>query len=154
MSSPTSSLLDRSRDSKRQRRTLTGPRSLANSAGVLGWPAAYGAGKAQASTFSPDNFWVRVGGLLYGLSVVDGKSGADFGFAPAMTLSTKLIAINGINKGERIGYAATWECPEDMRVGVAAIGYGDGYPRSAAIGHAGAGSAASAHRSSAACRWT
>jgi alanine racemase len=99
-------------------RTLGGARALANSAGLLGWPAARGD-------------WVRVGGLLYGLSVVEGRSGADLGFEPAMTLSTKLISIKSIRKGERIGYAATWECSEDMPVGVAAIGYGDGYPRSA-----------------------
>ncbi|HEX6833847.1 MAG TPA: alanine racemase [Rudaea sp.] len=101
--------------------TLPGARSLANSAAVLGWPAARGD-------------WVRAGGLLYGLSVVEGKSGADLGFEPAMTLSSKLIAVNTVRRGERIGYAASWECPEDMRVGVAAIGYGDGYPRSARAG--------------------
>ncbi len=100
---------------------LKGPRSLSNSAAVLGWPDARGD-------------WVRTGGLLYGLSVVDGKSGADFGFRPAMTLSTRLIAINRIPKGERIGYNGTWTCPEEMPVGVAAVGYGDGYPRSAVAG--------------------
>ncbi|MBR0345875.1 MAG: alanine racemase [Rudaea sp.] len=100
---------------------LDGARALANSAGLLGWPAAR-------------NDWVRVGGLLYGLSVVDGKTGADLGFEPVMTLSTRLISVRHIAKGERIGYAATWECPEDMPVGVAAIGYGDGYPRSAKPG--------------------
>ncbi|MHB1058292.1 MAG: alanine racemase [Rhodanobacter sp.] len=98
-----------------------GPRSLSNSAAVLGWPEARGD-------------WVRAGGLLYGLSVVDGKTGADFGFRPAMTLSTRLIAINRIGQGERIGYNGTWTCPEDMPVGVAAVGYGDGYPRSATAG--------------------
>ena len=102
-------------------RTLGGPRSLSNSAAVLGWPDARGE-------------WVRTGGLLYGLSVVEGKTGADFGFRPAMTLSTRLVAINHIGKGERIGYNGTWTCPEDMPVGVAAVGYGDGYPRSAAAG--------------------
>jgi alanine racemase len=51
-----------------------------------------------------------------------------------MTLSTRLISVKHINKGESIGYAATWQCPEDMLVGVAAIGYGDGYPRSAPSG--------------------
>ena len=102
-------------------RTLMGARALANSAGLLGWPASHGD-------------WVRVGGLLYGLSVIEDKSGMDLGFEPAMTLSTKLISTKSIRKGERIGYAATWECPEDMRVGVAAIGYGDGYPRSARAG--------------------
>lgn len=98
-----------------------GPRSLSNSAAVLGWPDARGD-------------WVRTGGLLYGLSVVEGKTGADFGFRAAMTLSTRLIAINRVGRGERIGYNGTWTCPEDMPVGVAAVGYGDGYPRSAAAG--------------------
>lgn len=100
---------------------LPGERAMSNSAGLLGWPAARGN-------------WTRVGGLLYGLSVVEGKIGADFGFAPAMTLTTRLVATNRIARGERIGYGATWECPEDMRIGVAAIGYGDGYPRSARSG--------------------
>jgi len=100
---------------------LPGARSLANSAAVLGWPDAH----AQ---------WVRPGGALYGMSVVEGSTGADFGLRPAMTLSTGLIAVNRIRKGERIGYSATWECPEDMPVGVAAIGYGDGYPRAAPAG--------------------
>lgn len=100
---------------------LPGPRCLANSAGVLGWPAARGD-------------WVRTGGLLYGLSVVAGKSGHDLGFEPVMSLSTRLIAINRLRRGEKVGYAGTWECPEDMDVGVIAIGYGDGYPRSAAAG--------------------
>lgn len=100
---------------------LEGPRSLANSAAVLGWSGAHAD-------------WVRTGGLLYGLSVLDGKCGADFGFRPAMTLSTRLIAINRIGKGERIGYNGSWTCPEDMPIGVAAIGYGDGYPRSAVSG--------------------
>lgn len=100
---------------------FNGPRSLSNSAAVLGWPEARGD-------------WVRTGGLLYGLSVVDGKSGADFGFRPAMTLSTRLIAINPARRGDRIGYNGTWSCPEDMPIGVAAVGYGDGYPRSAVAG--------------------
>jgi alanine racemase len=100
---------------------LPGPRSLANSAAVLGWPDAH----AQ---------WVRPGGALYGMSVVAGTTGTDFGLRPAMTLATRLIAVNHVRKGSCIGYAATWECPEDMPVGVAAIGYGDGYPRAAPAG--------------------
>lgn len=100
---------------------LEGERSMSNSAGILGWPEAQGQ-------------WVRAGGALYGISVVAGRIGADFGFRPAMTLSTRLIAINRIRRGERVGYAATWEAPEDMTIGVAAIGYGDGYPRQAGAG--------------------
>lgn len=100
---------------------LAGDRSLANSAAILGWPEAH----AQ---------WVRAGGALYGMSVAAGKSGADFGLQPAMTLSTRLLAVNRIARGEPVGYSATWYCPEDMPVGVAAIGYGDGYPRGAPSG--------------------
>jgi alanine racemase len=100
---------------------LEGECSLSNSAAILGWPEAH-------------RQWVRAGGALYGISVIAGKVGADFGFRPAMTLSTTLVAINRVRKGERVGYAATWEAPEDMSVGVAAIGYGDGYPRHAESG--------------------
>jgi alanine racemase len=109
---------------ERFERTLSGidgERSLSNSAGILGWPEAQGQ-------------WVRAGGALYGISVIAGQIGADFGFRAAMTLSTRLIAINRVRKGERVGYAGAWECPEDMNVGVAAIGYGDGYPRHASAG--------------------
>ena len=95
---------------------LPGARSLANSAAVLGWPATHAD-------------WIRPGGALYGLSAVEGRSGVDLGLQPAMTLSTRLVAINRIDGGERIGYGGQFACPEDMPIGVAAIGYGDGYPR-------------------------
>lgn len=100
---------------------LEGPRSLANSAALLGWPATHGD-------------WVRSGGLLYGMTVVGGAQGADFGFQPAMTLATRLVAVNHLQQGEPVGYGGTWQAPEDMPLGVAAIGYGDGYPRAAAAG--------------------
>lgn len=112
---------------------IPGARALANSAGVLGWPAAIGGSGSEAGE-ETERYWVRAGGLLYGLSVVEGKSGTDLGFEPAMTLTTRLISVQRVSRGARIGYAATWECPEDMSIGVAAIGYGDGYPRSARSG--------------------
>ena len=101
-------------------RELDGELSASNSAAVLIVPQA---------RFD----WIRVGGLLYGVSVIDGRCGGDDGFEPAMTLSTKLVAIKQIARGERIGYGGAYTCPEDMPIGVAAVGYGDGYPR-----HAGA----------------
>ncbi len=95
---------------------LPGAKSLSNSAGVLAWPQAH-------------NDWVRAGGMLYGISVIKDKFGADFGLQAAMSLTTRIIAINRVKKGERIGYGGAFVCPEEMNIGVAAIGYGDGYPR-------------------------
>jgi alanine racemase len=51
-----------------------------------------------------------------------------------MTLHSRLIAVNHYAKGAAIGYGGSWICPEDMAVGVVAIGYGDGYPRHAPAG--------------------
>ena len=100
---------------------LPSPRSLANSAGVLGWPTSH-------------LDWVRPGGALYGLSVVEGRAGSEFGLLPAMSLSTRIIAINQVPKDEAIGYGGSFVAPRTMRVGIAAIGYGDGYPRHAPSG--------------------
>jgi alanine racemase len=102
-------------------RGLDGARSLSNSAAVLGFPGAH-------------RDWIRPGGALYGLSPIGGRNGVDVGLEPAMTLSTRLIAINRVARGERIGYGGAYTCPEDMDVGIAAIGYGDGYPRLASSG--------------------
>lgn len=101
--------------------SLPGEKSLSNSAGILGWPDAHAD-------------WVRAGGVLYGVCAVAGRTGGDFGFEPVMTLRARLIAINNVRSGEPIGYGGAWTCPEDMPVGVVAIGYGDGYPRLAKPG--------------------
>ena len=92
--------------------------SLANSAGVLGWPQSH----LQ---------WVRPGIMLYGASPLLGKGADELDLQPVMRLTSCLIAINSQRKGERVGYGGDWVCPEDMPVGVVAIGYGDGYPRHA-----------------------
>lgn len=97
---------------------LPGERSLANSAALLSQPAAHAD-------------WVRPGGLLYGLSSFDGRTGPDLGFEPAMTLSSRLIAVKTVAAGERIGYGESFTCPDSLRIGIASIGYGDGYPRHA-----------------------
>lgn len=94
---------------------LTGPRSLANSGGILAWPVAHAD-------------WVRPGIMLYGASPFANRQGSDFGLQPVMSFTSELIAIHDLKKGERIGYGGTWTCTEDMRVGVVAMGYGDGYP--------------------------
>jgi alanine racemase len=75
--------------------------------------------------------WVRPGIMLYGGTPLTGRSAASLDLQPVMTLSTRLIAVNERRAGDAIGYGEDWVCPTDRLVGVAAIGYGDGYPRHA-----------------------
>jgi alanine racemase len=77
---------------------------------------------------------VRPGISLYGYSPIKGTSAASLGLKPVMSLQTKLITINNFKKGQSIGYGSQFICPQDMPIGVIAIGYGDGYPRTARNG--------------------
>jgi alanine racemase len=95
---------------------LEGERSIANSAGVLGWPGCH-------------RDWVRPGIMLYGISPFEDSSGPELALRPAMTLSSELIAVHGVRQGSSVGYGGIWTAPQDTLVGVAAIGYGDGYTR-------------------------
>ncbi|PTC03003.1 alanine racemase [Vibrio mediterranei] len=98
-----------------------GERSMAASAGLLEW---------QQSRLD----WVRPGIIMYGVSPFGDKTAADMGFKPVMTLKSHLIAVRDVKKGESVGYGATWTSHRDTKVGVIAIGYGDGYPRTAPNG--------------------
>ena len=98
-----------------------GERSLANSAGVLAWP------DSQLE-------WVRPGIILYGVSPLPNKTATDLGFKPVMTLKSHLIAVRTVKSGESVGYGGNWASDRDTKVGVIAIGYGDGYPRMAPNG--------------------
>ena len=110
--------LDRFREATRD---LQGERSLANSAALLAWP-------------DTRMDWVRPGIMLYGASPLLNKTADALGLRPVMTLETRLIAVNRHQAGDAVGYGGDWVCPEAMHVGVAAIGYGDGYPRHAPSG--------------------
>ena len=74
--------------------------------------------------------WVRPGLMLYGISPFEGSCGLDHDLRPAMTLTTRLLAINKNVKGDMIGYGGTYNVDEEsMSIGAAAAGYADGYPR-------------------------
>jgi alanine racemase len=51
-----------------------------------------------------------------------------------MTLESRLIAVHALSAGEAVGYGAGFRAPAPMRIGVAACGYADGYPRHAGTG--------------------
>ena len=96
--------------------SLAVERSVANSAGLLAWP------NAQLE-------WVRPGLMLYGVSPFADGTAQEFDLRPAMTLMTQLIAVRDVKAGELVGYGGSWSAPKDCRIGIAAVGYGDGYPR-------------------------
>ena len=95
---------------------VSGPRSIANSAGLLAWP------EARVD-------WVRPGLMLYGASPLPGTVGRDLGLKPVLTLQSRLIAVREYAAGEPIGYGQTWRTPERMPIGVVAVGYADGVHR-------------------------
>jgi alanine racemase len=97
------------------------PASLANSAGICGWPRTHAD-------------WVRPGIMLYGCTPLLDRDEAALGLIPVMSLHSEIIAIHHLKKGDLLGYGGAWRCPEDMPVGVVACGYGDGYPRHAPSG--------------------
>ena len=96
-------------------------RSMANSAAII-------------SNANSHLEWVRPGIMLYGTSPLLDRSAEELDLKPVMQFESRLAAIQQIHKGESIGYGSTWQCPQDMPVGVVAAGYGDGYPRHAPSG--------------------
>lgn len=95
--------------------------SIANSAGILGWPGSHGD-------------WVRPGIMLYGVSPFIGEQGPERDLRPAMSLEARLISVKRVPQGAPVGYGGSYVCPQEMPVGAVAIGYGDGYPRHAPSG--------------------
>jgi len=105
----------------RARSGLAGPVSLANSAALLRYPEARGD-------------WVRPGIMLYGGSPFAQHEAQGLGLRPAMTLESRIIAVQRLESGERVGYGGLFAAERPTRIGVVACGYADGYPR-----HAGSG---------------
>jgi len=96
-------------------------RSLANSAALLRYPQARGD-------------WARPGIMLYGCSPFGDQSAEQLDLKPVMTLSSRIIAVQTLQAGERVGYGFSYEAVGEMTIGIVACGYADGYPR-----HAGSG---------------
>ncbi|MDH2997804.1 alanine racemase [Pasteurellaceae bacterium LFhippo2] len=95
-------------------------RSISASSGILYWQQAH-------------YDWVRPGVIMHGISPHN-KPITDLGFRPVMTLSSSLIAVRSHKAGEPVGYGGYWVSDRDTKIGVIAIGYGDGYPRNSPEG--------------------
>ena len=47
---------------------------------------------------------------------------------PVMNLTSSLIAVRHHKQGDPVGYGGIWTSSRDTKIGVVAMGYGDGYP--------------------------
>jgi len=97
------------------------PASVANSAAIIKYP------ESRLD-------WVRPGIMLYGLSPFENKNSKDFELTPSMSLISEIISIQDIKARDSVGYGSDFKANKDMRIGVVACGYADGYPRHAKTG--------------------
>ena len=99
----------------------SGPVSLANSAALLRYPSTHAD-------------WVRPGIMLYGSSPFAERSAEGLGLQPVMALESRIIGVQQLAAGDRVGYGGTFVAERPLRIGIVACGYADGYPRHAPSG--------------------
>jgi alanine racemase len=97
------------------------PRSIANSAGIMHWPASHAD-------------WNRPGIMLYGCDPSGALDGGAVGLEAVMRVTSEIIAIRDVRPGEGVGYGQRWLAAAPARIGTVSVGYGDGYPRHAPDG--------------------
>jgi alanine racemase len=91
------------------------PSSLANSSGVFLGPTAH-------------CDVVRPGVALYGVNPTPGKRNP---MRPVVELQGRVVQVRAVGKGETVGYDAIWTARHATHVAIVAVGYADGYFRSA-----------------------
>lgn len=96
--------------------SLQMPVSVANSPATIGWPRSHGD-------------WNRVGVAVYGGEPMLDNQLRDIPLLPAMTLTSSVLAVRTIAKGEGVGYGQVWRAESESVIATVGIGYADGYPR-------------------------
>jgi alanine racemase len=91
------------------------PASLANSSGIF-----------LGSTVLFD--LVRPGAALYGVNPTPGD---DNPMQPVVDLKARVVQVRTIERGDTVGYGATWTARRPTKLAVVAAGYADGYFRAA-----------------------
>jgi alanine racemase len=108
---------------ERATRDLPGERSIANSAATLRHPD-----RTRGD-------WVRPGVMLYGVAPdYPEHDAAHWQLQPTMTLSTRLLSVQTLKAGDTVGYGSNFTAEGPLTIGVAAVGYADGYPRHCGTG--------------------
>lgn len=95
---------------------LSLPVSIANSPATFAWPSSRGD-------------WNRIGIAIYGGAPMAAQTSDQPLLTAAMTLTSQVIAVRRVAKGEGVGYGQTWVAQRDSLVATVGIGYADGYPR-------------------------
>jgi alanine racemase len=91
------------------------PSSLANSSGIF-----------LGSTAHCDI--VRPGVALYGVNPTPARNNP---MRAVIELQARILQVRTVPRGETVGYDATWTAKRTTRLAVVAVGYADGYSRSA-----------------------
>jgi alanine racemase len=99
------------------------PASLANSAGIF----------LGSSTHCDI---VRPGYALYGGNPTLGSANP---MTPVVGLRARIVQVRTVNRGETVGYGATWTAHRPSRIAIVSAGYADGYQRAASGPEATAG---------------
>lgn len=71
---------------------------------------------------------LRPGAALYG---VNPTPEADTPMLPVVNLKARIAQIRNIERGQTVGYGATWTARRPTRLAIVTAGYADGYPRAA-----------------------
>lgn len=69
---------------------------------------------------------MRAGKALYGLPPIPE---IDSELKPVLKVTSKIADIKNINKGDQVGYGATYTADQKMTIGILPIGYNDGIDR-------------------------
>lgn len=74
---------------------------------------------------------VRIGLAAYGLSPIEGRTGAELGLRPAMTLAAEVVGVKRVPAGHGVSYGSTYRTERETTLALIPLGYGDGVPRHA-----------------------
>lgn len=76
---------------------------------------------------------VRVGIALYGLwpsEAIFDLFGKKLTLKPVLSWHTRVLQVKNLRRGETVGYGLSYRAPQNTRIAVVPVGYGDGYSRS------------------------
>ena len=69
----------------------------------------------------------RLGAAMYGINTAPYRENE---MKNILELKAPVLQVKSLEKGEFVGYSATFRAPQDMKIAIVSIGYGDGVPRS------------------------